>query len=118
MTAVSAVSAVPAVPAMPAMPAIVAVPVPAAELELPPSLAREGVEFTLSSTLAVKSSDPLLEPIKADDSTAGAPTRYRLTTAPSDDVLKISYVGTMNFGLSDQKGRSSDARSTEVEAVP
>jgi aminopeptidase N len=71
------------------------------KLELPASLCREGAEFTLSDTLTVTASQPAIE--RLADADANGQVRYRMPSASADGALELTYEGTIDHGLSDQK---------------
>ncbi len=70
-------------------------------IELPESLRREGVEFTLSDKLNITASRPAVD--KLPGGSADGQARYRIPSAPGDGVLELTYEGTMDHALSDQK---------------
>ena len=70
-------------------------------IKLPPSLRAAGTEFTLSDALTIMESDPPVTKLESEEDEGAV--RYSLQTPPTDGTLRLSYAGTMNFGLSDQK---------------
>ena len=70
-------------------------------MELPASLCRAGTEFTLSDDLTVTASQPAVE--RLADADAKGQVRYRLSSAPADGALVLTYEGAIDHGLSDQK---------------
>ncbi len=70
-------------------------------IELPESLRREGVEFTLSDKLKITASRPAVD--KLPGGPADGQARYRIPSAPGDGVLELTYEGTLDHALSDQK---------------
>ncbi|MCB9853074.1 MAG: M20/M25/M40 family metallo-hydrolase [Phycisphaerales bacterium] len=69
-------------------------------IALPPDLCHAGAVFTLNSALTVGSSTPSVTKVASDNESEA---RYTLDAAPSDGLLKISYSGTIDHGLSDEK---------------
>ncbi len=73
-------------------------------ITLPPAVRRAGAEFTLSSALTITQSEPAVERRGVVENAGGAPTaRYALASAPPDGLLRLTYDGVVDFGLSDQK---------------
>ncbi len=70
-------------------------------LELPAPLCRAGTEFVLSDQLTLTSSQPAVE--RAADAGPAGQVRYRLTSAPADGVLTLTYDGSIDHGLSDEQ---------------
>ncbi|MHB0959263.1 MAG: ChaN family lipoprotein [Pirellulaceae bacterium] len=70
-------------------------------IELPESLRREGVEFTLSDKLTLTESTPAVE--RLPGSNADGQALYRIPSVSSDGVLELTYEGRMDHALSDQK---------------
>jgi len=68
-------------------------------ITLPAELAVAGTELVLNERLVIIGSAPALGRIAAEEGEA----RYVLEAAPEDGVLTLSYAGTFDFGLSDQK---------------
>ncbi len=69
-------------------------------IELPRALSRAGSTFTLSAALSIDNSDPPVTKTTADNEHE---TRYTLDTDAEDGEFRVSYSGTIDFGLSDQK---------------
>ena len=66
---------------------------------LPAPLAVAGAELTLNERLEITESTPALRRLGAEEGRA----RYALEAAPEGGVLSLTYAGTFDFGLSDQK---------------
>ena len=66
---------------------------------LPAPLAVAGTELTLNERLEITESTPVLQRLGAEEGRA----RYALEAAPEGGVLNLTYAGTFDFGLSDQK---------------
>ena len=69
-------------------------------MELPASLCRAGAEFTLSDKLTVTACRPAVDQLAGR--TAGISPLSPAESA-ADGMLKVTYEGPMDYGLSDQK---------------
>ena len=70
-------------------------------IRLPQSLCQAGTEFTLHASLQIKASTPAVEPTgKQSESLRRS---YRLTAAPSDGYVELTYEGKIYHKLSEQK---------------
>jgi len=73
-------------------------------ISLPPAIRQSGAEFTLSSALQITRSEPRIHQLDVVTSSGGVETvRYALDSVPADGVLHLTYGGSIDFGLSDQK---------------
>jgi uncharacterized iron-regulated protein len=69
-------------------------------IELPRDLTHAGVEFTLNAALTIRGSEPPLTKMATDENDN---TTYALDAVPADGVLRVTYDGSVDFGLSDEK---------------
>ena len=69
-------------------------------IELPLALSKAGSEFTLDADLVVSDSEPSITRSSTDND---AVARYTLDADATEGELRISYSGTIDHGLSDQK---------------
>ena len=69
-------------------------------IELPRALSKAGSEFTLDADLAVSDSEP---PVTRSSTDNDSLARYTLDADATEGELRISYSGTIDHGLSDQK---------------
>ena len=69
-------------------------------IELPTAMRHAGLEFTLNAALTIKDSNP---PVTKIASEADFKVRYALDAMPTDGFLRLTYDGSLDYGLSDQK---------------
>ncbi len=69
-------------------------------IELPPARGQAGAEFTLDAALEIHDCDPPVTLVESNDK---AVKHYALQTAPTDGIVRISYAGMTDYGLSEQK---------------
>lgn len=73
-------------------------------ISLPPAVRRAGAEFTLSNVLQITRSEPGVQRLDVVMNSSGVETvRYALDSVPADGLLHLTYEGSIDFGLSDQK---------------
>ncbi len=69
-------------------------------IDLPRALSKAGTEFTLDAALTISDSEPSVTAIASDND---AEARYTLDADATEGRLLVSYTGTIDYGLSDQK---------------
>lgn len=69
-------------------------------ITLPENMRAGVLEFTLNAALTISDSSPSVLKIANEDEQV---SRYKLTSLPSDGIVRITYSGAFDFGLSDQK---------------
>lgn len=69
-------------------------------LELPPALRHAGAEFSLNAALRIGASDPPVTKLTTDEEHEA---RYALAADAAEGLLRLSYAGAINYGLSEQK---------------
>ncbi|NNM27409.1 MAG: M20/M25/M40 family metallo-hydrolase, partial [Phycisphaerales bacterium] len=72
-------------------------------MTLPTGTRRAGVEFTLNRVFTITQSEPAVRRVDGGGDDGRGDARYRLASAPPDGVIRLTYEGIVDFGLSDQK---------------
>ncbi len=72
------------------------------QITLPENMRAGVLEFSLSAVLEITDSQPVVTKIAAEDKDEHV-ARYKLDSRPDDGIVKLTYSGAYDFGLSDQK---------------